>query len=67
LETLPRQHEESVLDAILDELTRAYIRERYGGTRSDDHSYTYWHTHIRAFVKRFQQFSRKRALPSIKE
>jgi Domain of unknown function (DUF4129) len=54
LESLPRQQQERFPDAILDELTVAYMQERYGGERLDAHPYTYWHTHIRVFVKRFR-------------
>lgn len=67
LGTVSQQQHERVPNAILDELTRAYIQVRYGGKDAEDHPYTYWQTHIRAFVKRFRQFSRKRAHSSIKE
>ncbi len=67
LGSLSHQQQERFPVLILDELTRAYIQERYGGKRLDDHPYTYWHTHIRAFAKRFQRRSRKREHLSIEE
>ncbi|HEV2582167.1 MAG TPA: DUF4129 domain-containing protein, partial [Ktedonobacteraceae bacterium] len=67
LESLPPQQQERFPDAILDELTGAYMQERYGGKRLDDRPYTYWHTRIRALVKRFRRRSRKRDHLSIEE
>jgi hypothetical protein len=67
LESFPCQQQEHFPDAILDELTRAYVQERYAGKRLDDHPSTYWHIHMRVFVKRFRRLARKREHLSIKE
>lgn len=59
LEILSHQQQVSIPATILDELTQAYIQERYGGKPMDDYPYTDWQRRIRRFVVRFRQLSRK--------
>ncbi len=65
LESVPREQQEHFPDAILHELTQAYMQERYGGKQVGIHPSTYWQTQIRALVKRFRRRSRFRERLSV--
>ena len=60
LQSFTHEQQANFPAAILDELTEAYIQERYGGNRQDYHPSVYWQINIRELVKRFRRRFRKR-------